>query len=449
MSTRNDSNHGFGDEDFGVGIGQAMRDSVGGVQAPEGLAQAAIGRARQIRRRRTATVMGSGLVTAAIVISGGVLWRGSGTALDPLPALPTSTMTSTTTATNEPSAPPTSPTTSPSTSSSSVSSSAGSADARVVSVVPGRLSVGSVPGVGYVVSVSGGYRMVLASGARLELGGAWSAVPYGSAGALVWSSPDLTDFGSLSVVGSGPGGSDPAGRVTTVPVVDHEGRVALWRASGSGGVLEQRSASGAVLASVTTAAGPVGYVVTGQVGAGRVLATRVQGAASGGDGVVSDGVVLTSAQGELRTVPGMVQGLVASESAGLYAGVTRVIDGQIPVRCSQVRRVVDDSVVWSSCEDRVPAAFSPDGRYVALLPAADGLGFGDVTVVDLSSGREVLRVKLATSGVAFESNSSLLMPVAAEKAGASGIVRCTVSGVCERADTAFLSTADGYLVNAQ
>lgn len=320
--------------------------------------------------------------------------------------------------------------------------------ARVVSVVPGRLSVGSVPGVGYVVSVSGGYRMVLASGARLELGGAWSAVPYGSAGALVWSSPDLTDFGSLSVVGSGPGGSDPAGRVTTVPVVDHEGRVALWRASGSGGVLEQRSASGAVLASVTTAAGPVGYVVTGQVGAGRVLATRVQGA-SGGDGVVSDGVVLTSAQGELRTVPGMVQGLVASESAGLYAGVTRVIDGQIPVRCSQVRRVVDDSVVWSSCEDRVPAAFSPDGRYVALLPAADGLGFGDVTVVDLSSGREVLRVKLATSGVAFESNSSLLMPVAAEKAGASGIVRCTVSGVCERADTAFLSTADGYLVNAQ
>ena len=97
MSTRNDSNHGFGDEDFGVGIGQAMRDSVGGVQAPEGLAQAAIGRARQIRRRRTATVMGSGLVTAAIVISGGVLWRGSGTALDPLPALPTSTMTSTTT----------------------------------------------------------------------------------------------------------------------------------------------------------------------------------------------------------------------------------------------------------------------------------------------------------------------------------------------------------------
>lgn len=87
---------------------------------------------------------------------------------------------------------------------------------------------------------------------------------------------------------------------------------------------------------------------------------------------------------------------------------------------------------WSSCE-LYPISFSPDGRYaVAVDSRTDGLGPGELIIVDTATGRRrmVLDVEV-TQQVAWEPNGRLLFD--AWHGTKVALVRCTVAGACERA----------------
>jgi len=442
MSPRFPHDPNLSEEAFARSLGQAMRDSVDSVHASQGLPEAVRGKARRIQRRRTATTMGVGLAVVAIAVSAGSLFRGQGEALDRGPAQPTVS----TVVTTDGGLPTTgAPITSAGTATQGMSGTSGARPARVVEVSLDRLAGGPAPGVSYIALTPPTNRLVLSPGTRVEVGRAFSVVPYGS-GALVHTSPDLTDYGTLAVVGRGPGGTDPSARSATVPVVDSAGRVAFWAASASsGGAIEQRGADGSVLVTAATGVGKT-YLVAGHLGDGVVLATL--GAASAGDSLGAGGAVVTTPDGRLRSVPGMIQALTATAAGQLYAGLRTPAAGSA-ASCAEVRRAADDVAVWSSCKE-LPQAFSPSGGLMASAPSTSvGAGMTTVTVWDTQTWQAVLQVKLAVANVAFENDTTLLLSVMAEPPGQGAVVRCSVAGACELAETAYRSEASGYTLLAR
>ncbi len=330
---------------------------------------------------------------------------------------------------------------------------------KTIRVDLGSLTTGPAPTIAYLVTVDQRTRLVSPSGFTAERDKA-IIVPVGPQGALALLDNEGSGFGPLVAIGQTPwAGASTISTAATIPVVDAAGRVAFWRSTAKGGVFEQRSGStGASLASVATEATATGvvYEAKAQLGDGVVLADRLS--ESGGEGWGKSEGVRVTADGRLTELAGMSSVLAASEASGLYAGTTATgataaasaatASTRTKPHCSEVRRAADDRTVWSSCH-LIPMTFSADGRYLAALPKDfDGVRASQVTVIDTATWRPVLIVASVVGSVGFEPGGALLTAVAADTPGASGIVRCTVSGACELAQTVDRGRAAGYAIRA-
>jgi hypothetical protein len=88
--------------------------------------------------------------------------------------------------------------------------------------------------------------------------------------------------------------------------------------------------------------------------------------------------------------------------------------------------------LWESCEI-YSISFSLDGRYaVATDSRTDGLGPSSLVIVDAATGKRRLTLDVGlTQQVGWESEGRLLFD--AWTGHQLALVRCTVSGACERA----------------
>ena len=88
--------------------------------------------------------------------------------------------------------------------------------------------------------------------------------------------------------------------------------------------------------------------------------------------------------------------------------------------------------------DRLPPQVEPEDVQV---------GDKIITLTKNTDG-DVRIVASVVGSVGFEPGGALLTAVAADTPGASGIVRCTVSGACELAQTVDRGRAAGYAIRA-
>jgi hypothetical protein len=95
------------------------------------------------------------------------------------------------------------------------------------------------------------------------------------------------------------------------------------------------------------------------------------------------------------------------------------------------------AVLWHS--GWRPVSFSPDGKYVAAVPAGDNGDFASIAILDAHTGREITRMgllnrKVAQVGqrVAWEGNDALLFDVA-DRQQREAIVRLAIDRSVDRA----------------
>lgn len=126
-------------------------------------------------------------------------------------------------------------------------------------------------------------------------------------------------------------------------------------------------------------------------------------------------------------------GVTAVSQAGNYASFIRRYDEE-DRPCATIVTIdswfVNDR--WESCEI-YPVSFSLDGRYaVAIDSRTDGLGPSSLVIVDAATGKRRLTLDVGlTQQVRWESDGRLLFD--AWTGNQLALVRCTVSGACERA----------------
>ena len=150
-----------------------------------------------------------------------------------------------------------------------------------------------------------------------------------------------------------------------------------------------------------------------------------------GDGVVYNspsGVILSSPFGASRLVPGLSTADATASGADLVGGLA---PGQKSGRVVDITGHIQWTLSWK------PAAFSPDGRYVAAVFEAAGQT-ADVAILDARSGHVVSRVSLADRGLVQlgplvweESDSAVLFQVQDDTNHA--IVRLGADGELTRA----------------
>jgi len=140
-----------------------------------------------------------------------------------------------------------------------------------------------------------------------------------------------------------------------------------------------------------------------------------------------------------RVVHPGLQG-AASLSNQLVAGnVSVTSDGS----CSQVRNDGDE-VQWETCESSL-VAFSPGGRHIAAKPAYyDGLGVGQLTILDAQDGARVLDLRTVDgatiTSTTWDGDDHILATIT-EK-GAWAVVRFSLDGNRELALGPIITTDD-------
>lgn len=113
-------------------------------------------------------------------------------------------------------------------------------------------------------------------------------------------------------------------------------------------------------------------------------------------------VRVTDFAGTDRRLDGLLAAGGTSEEAGLVSGMVSASDSG---SCWVVRQVTSGKDLWKTCDYSL-GQFSPDGRYVLAGPAyRDGIGDGEVAVLDARTGDVVAHWRCSLDGSAFVSTS--------------------------------------------
>jgi hypothetical protein len=113
-------------------------------------------------------------------------------------------------------------------------------------------------------------------------------------------------------------------------------------------------------------------------------------------------VGVTDFAGSTRRLEGLLAAGGTSQEEGLVSGMVSVSDNG---SCWVVRPASAGEELWKTCDYSL-GQFSPDGRYVLAGPAyRDGIGDGDVAVLDAHTGDVVAHWRCSLDGTAFVSTS--------------------------------------------
>jgi hypothetical protein len=148
------------------------------------------------------------------------------------------------------------------------------------------------------------------------------------------------------------------------------------------------------------------------------------------------GAVMMAAGGSEVTTPwsNLRSVTAVSPDESLLAGLRATGYPRGQKNCAVMVQSADSAELWTTC-DWNPVEFSPDGsRVLALDSGTEGLGPNLMAVMDANTGSIV--AEYSTDGVfgraTFDADADSIVAVVAE-GGQASIVRCTIDGQCDLA----------------
>jgi hypothetical protein len=154
---------------------------------------------------------------------------------------------------------------------------------------------------------------------------------------------------------------------------------------------------------------------------------------------IGDKIYLDQPQGTVTWTPGDRQlrlflSKVHAASGSSQQGLLSVLIGNGYPPCGGVVSIRSKTVLCHKC-DRMVVDFSPDGRLgLGVDPSTDGYGPGSLIITDTATGRIVRTLQGGTFfRELWEDDDTVLTVAEDQDSGLSGMVRCSVTGLCEQA----------------